>query len=469
MAELAFAWGAYERTGEPSLVAKNCYAEKVETPDGPRFHLRARPGLTAFKEVGLGPLRGIAQKDGIFSNQALIISGTTAYLLSDSGVVTTLTGTLAGARRVDIALGQDADLNSEAYVATGDALYRITEAGVTAEDFPASGGAGASSVCLHRGFKFATEAGTDQVYYQIPGDTAWTALAFASAEYAPDPIVAIRSRGDQFALLGSSTFEPWALTGDADPAIAPYGGLNGDFGCRARDAAVNCAGTLVWVDSQCNVRAWDGGVAEVVSAPGLADIIRSVDSGDLRAWSARIGGKPAYVLTIGAVATWVYIIGGDGERWTTFDSQGNDYFRGHLGCQLGDAVLVADNIGTQIYRLDADADDDAGDEFAVTVSAMVSGGEAPIPLANLVLVADQGGAPREGQGSAPLVGMRLSRDGGKTFSGWKYRPMGQTGQNSVRPRWNALGSLPATVDGIVQLRVSDPIRRVFKRLLANVP
>jgi hypothetical protein len=423
----------------------------------------------AFDEIGSGPIRGIHQKDGIFGNRALIVSGTSVYLVATTGVVTTLSGTLSGTRRVDIDSGQDADLNSVAYVATGSALYKITDSAVTQVDFPSAGGAGASSICLHRGFKFATEAGTDAVYYTLPGEETWTALEFASAEYAPDPIVAIRSRGDQFALLGSSSFEPWQLTGEADPAIAPYGGLNGDFGCRARDTAVNCAGVLIWVDNECNVRAWDGGVAEVISSPGLAEIIASVDAGDLRAWAMPVAGKLAYVLTIGNVSTWVYMIGGDGERWTTWDSLGRDYFRGHLGCRIGNEAFVADNIGTQLYTIDPDSHADAGDEFAVVASAVVEGGEAPIPLANLVLVADQGQAPRTGQGSAPLVGMRLSRDNGKTFGPWRYRSMGLTGQNAVNPRWNALGSLPAFVDGIVQIRISDPIRRVLKKLLANVP
>jgi hypothetical protein len=42
--EASFSFGAYERTGNPTLVARNCYAEKITTPSGPRLEMRARPG-----------------------------------------------------------------------------------------------------------------------------------------------------------------------------------------------------------------------------------------------------------------------------------------------------------------------------------------------------------------------------------------------------------------------------------------
>jgi hypothetical protein len=155
--------------------------------------------------VGDGPLRAIFTKAGLFSDAAIVVSASTVYLVDASGAVTSQSGSLTTNDILDVDAGQDADLNPIARFATGSALYKLALGAVTLEDFPAVGGAGATSVCEHRGFWFATETGTDQAFYLVPGDPVWKALSFASAEYSPDPLKGIRSRGDQFVLLGSET------------------------------------------------------------------------------------------------------------------------------------------------------------------------------------------------------------------------------------------------------------------------
>ena len=469
MPEASISFGAYIRTGDPTLVAANCFAEEVPGASGSRLEMRARAGLDALATVGTATFRAAHQKDGLFSNKAVILAGTTAYLVTAEGVATAQTGTVAGQGLVDIDTGQDATLASVARIATGSALYKMTGGAVALEAFPSAGGAGASSVCFHRGFWVAVEAGTQKGYYQIPGDTTWTALSFASAEYKPDPLVCVRSRGDQFLLMGSSTCEAWTLTGVASPALAPYGGLNFDFGCRAAPSAVNCKGSLLWVDNECNVRRWDGAGATIVSGPGLAEIIRNAGEGDLRAWTYAKDSHRFYVLTIGAVATWVYDLNGAGERWTTFDSVGYDYWRAHIGCSMGDTVIACDNLTNQVYRLNPDIRTDKLVAFNARCSVYVDGQGTAIPCSNAVMVCDLGAAPATGQGSAPVIAMRFSDNLGKTFSGWMEQPLGATGQYDNLPRWSGLSTIPAFMGRIFQFSVSDPVGRVFKRVFINAP
>jgi len=466
--EAAISFGAYQRTGNPTLAALNCYAEEYPSAGGKRLQMRARAGLATFKTVGDGPIRAAQQKDGIFSNSALILSSTAVYLLASDGGLTTLTGSVPGDNYVDADSGQDADLVSLAYIATGEGLYLVQNGAVSREAFPDStDDVGANSVCYHRGFWFATKVGTDQAYYKIPGDTTWAPLSFASAEYKPDPLVCIRSRGDQFALLGSSTFEAWALSGQADPAIVPYGGLNFDHGCRAAATAVNCDGTLIYVDNRCQVRAWAGGEPQIVSGPGLAEQIRGVAASDLRAWTYAVDGHVFYVLTLGSASTWVYDLNGSGEKWTTFNSLGYDFWRAHLGCSIGDVVLACDRIDATVYRLDPDRRTDGSVQFAVKFCAMIEGADQAIPLDNAAVLCDLGDVPREGQGSAPLISLAISRNQGKTFGAAMERPLAVTGDFTSVPTWNALGEVPRFLGAILLFTVADPVGRIFKRVFIN--
>jgi len=465
--EAALVLAAYERTGNPTLVARNVYAETVETPAGTRMQLRARPGMAELASVGAGPLRGAFQKDGLFDSKALIVSRETLYAVTAAGVATAFTGTIAGSGLVDIAIGQDADLNSVAYIATGTKLYKATGTAVTEETLP--GGSGSTATDFHRAYPIAVESGSDKFYYQVPGGSSWEPLDFASAEFAPDRIVAVRTRGDQIAMLGATSFEPFALSGDAANPITPYGGLAANVGCRSRDAAKICGDTLIFVDDKCNVRRWDGGELRIISGPGLAEIIAGVEASELAAWTFSIPGHEFYVLRIGSVATWVYDLSEPGERWTTWDSYGLSYWRAQIGCNIGDTVLACDAESAQVFTVSVDEDQDGDEYFATEFSAILPAAEAPQSVANLVLNCAQGLAPRTGEGSEPTVQMKWSDNGANSFTDWRERPMGATGNYNRLPRWNGLGRVPAHFDRIFRFRCSDPIDRVFKAAKVNVP
>lgn len=468
MAEAAISFGAHERTGNPTLAALNCYAEEYPSAGGKRLQMRARAGLATFKTVGDGPIRAAQQKDGIFDGAAVIVSGTGVFQLASDGSLTTLTGTIPGDDFVDLDSGQDSSLVSMAYGATGEGLYLIQNGTVSREAFPdASDDVGATSVCYHRGFWIATKAGTEQAYVKIPGDTTWAALSFQSAEYKPDPLKGVRSRGDQVGMLGSSSFEVFALSGVADPPLSPYGGLVYDHGCRSIATAVNCDSTLVYVDNRCQVRAWAGGEPQIVSGPGLAEQIRGVAASDLRAWTYSADGHVFYVLTLGSVATWVFDLNGSGEKWTTFNSLGYDFWRAHLGCSIGDVTLACDRIDATVYRLDPDRRTDGSTQFAVKFCAMIEGQDQAIPLDNAALLCDLGDVPRSGQGSAPLISLAISRNQGKTFGAAMERPLAVTGDFTSVPTWNALGEVPRFLGAILLFTVADPVGRIFKRVFIN--
>lgn len=443
----------------------NAYAEPAPTQQGSPVAIRARSGYDLLKTLGTAPLRAMFNKAGLFDDAALIVMGQEVYTLTANGASTQLSGTLSGLTLVDIDAGQDADLNAEAWVATGSALYRVTTSGIASQDFPSAGGAGASSVCCFRGYVIASEAGTDQVYVRVPGDTTWQALSFISAEYAPDKVIAIRRLGEQVWLLGQSTSEAWALNDSATPPLAPYGGLVFDFGCRARDAAVSLPGALIWVDNACQVRLTTGGEPRVISDAGLAEQIRSVAAEDLRGSWYQKDGHVFYNLTLQGDTTWVYDL--SSQQWARRSTLGDTFSRISMFATLGDVVLAGNSVANEIYRLDADGWDDAGDTFPVEFMGFVDVPEGKVSCANVELICEVGNAPYNGAGSDPVIAMRYSDDNGKSWSRWREQSLGLAGQSLKRVRWNALGTISAPYGRVFHFRVTDPVGRRFSDLRLN--
>lgn len=56
----------------------------------------------------------------------------------------------------------------------------------------------------------------------------------------------------------------------------------------------------------------------------------------------------------------------------------------------------------------------------------------------------------------PKVMLRYSKDGGRNFSNWKLRDLGEIGKYRTRIRFNRLGQF---VTMVIEIRVADPVRR----------
>lgn len=442
----------------PEMVLRNCTVDAAPTQQETPLAVLARPGETEFPAMPGQPLRGCARKAGLFSNDALILADTALYQVAANGQQTAFSGSVPGRDRVRIDIGRDADDNDVARIATGDALYIATGGAVALEPFPEPGGSGAQDILFHRGFWIGIEAGTDKAYYQIPGETTWNALDFASAEYQPDKLIGLDALRDQIWMVGDVTTEVFTLTG-ADPAIAPYGGLAFDKGCRARDSIVAVSDILLWVDDRNGVQMTNGGEPQQVATAGIVGEIRKARTQDIRAWGFGIDNRVYYILSVG-FATWVFEA--TTRSWATWDSFGVAYFRGHLGCEYAGQVLAldADPGSSRVWQIDPTAVTDAGDPIECELSAYLEVGEGAVPISSIELIGLAGDAPRTGQGSAPVMAMSYSKDGGKTWSNWKWTTMHQTGKYAGRMRWKGgMGIATAPYGLLVRFRSSEPVGR----------
>lgn len=442
----------------PEMVLRNCTVDPAPTQQETPLAVLARPGTADFQAMPGQPLRGCARKAGLFGSDALILADATLVRVASNGLQTAFTGAIPGRDRVKIDIGRDADDNDVARIATGDALYIATGGTVALEPFPEIGGAGAQDILFHRGFWIGIEAGTDKAYFQVPGETTWNALDFASAEYQPDWLVGLDSLRDQIWMVGGTSAEVFSLTG-TDPAIAPYGGLAFDKGCRARDSIVSVSSLLFWVDERSGVQMTNGGEPIQVASAGIVGEIRKARDQDIRAWGFGIDNRTYYILSLG-FATWVYEAGT--KSWATWDSTGQSFFKGHLGCEYAGQVLAldADPGSAQVWQIDPEAKTDAGDPIECELSAYLEVNEGSVAISNIELIGLAGDAPRTGQGSAPLMAMRYSKDGGKTWSNEKWASMHTTGKYAGRVRWKGgMGLASAPYGLLVRFRSSEPVGR----------
>ena len=469
MTAIPFLLSSFERSGFAPIPTVNVLVEANPSSQAAPTALIARPGRDTFANVGTAPTRALWQKSGLFNDAALVVASGAVISLTSGAGQTTFTGvSIAGDDLVEIDGQLDADYNSEAYIATGSALYKVTSNGnvVTQITFPDAFNAGATSVACLGGYVLATQAGSDAVYYQIPASSTFTALQFASSEYAPDKNVFIRGVGDIFWLGGQTSLEGWRLTGDASAPVGVAGGLKFDVGCKAKASAVNCRGTLIFVDSDGSVRMTSGGEPSIISDNGLAEQIRKTATADIRASFYVKDQHPVYRLTLLSNGTWDYDL--SSQKWTRATSTGYDYDRAHLFANIGDTVLAADALSNTIWTVNPDSRNDGSDTFTVEFCAIHEVKEGRVAIANLELDMLLGDAPRTGQGSNSLIGMSMSKDGGYTYGPIRYRSLGVTGKRTVSPRWNALGDSVAPFGTIFKFQISDPVGRRASGARINV-
>jgi hypothetical protein len=446
-APVPIAFASNKRSSFPQAIALNVLSERSPTKPSTIEALIGRACVQAFTTVGTAPIRGVYAQSGLLGGQAFVVARDQAYLVTVGGVVTTLTGTIDNDGPVDIAGGLDQDSGTVIRIATGTGLFRydrsVDGVGTTVveEDFPEAGGAGASSVAYFAGYWLAVEAGTDYFYYQPPAITTWGALEFASAEYGPDPLKAVRVIGDQAAFLGAATLQFGYLTGDAANPIGLSAGQAYGIGCRNGFTAVDCKGSLIFVTDDSSVVLTEGGAPRLISDNGLAEQIRRTDAADLSAAFFVKDQHPCYVLHLGTAATWVYDL--SSERWSQFSSLGFDYWRPRFIANMGDVVIASDRNSHTMWTLDPDVGTDDGDPVPKEFYAFIEVAEGTIQLGNVVIDCLLGDAPTSDPGDESVMVMQVSRDGTESWSSPRERGLGVLGSRRVQPRWNGLGMVRA--------------------------
>jgi hypothetical protein len=430
---IPYSIAAYKRADLPRIRLTNLYAEKTPA-SREQVALMPRPALEEYQEVGEGPIRGMYGQPGALDGALFTVSGEELYAGDQ------LVGDLPGTARVSMAASA-----SELLIANDTGLYLSDGETIEAVEFPDD--AGVTSVAFINGYFLAARADSQRFYWSgILDGSTWDPLDYASAERAPDNIVAIWIVSDDVWIFGEVTTEVWISTGDGEVPFQRVEGRLYDQGCLSRDTIAKMDNSIFWVGHDFKVYRGDSQPLRV-SDHGVEEAIQLSDVSDLRAWSFPWMGSVFYVL---ATSSGTYAYNAATGLWSNLASYEREVWRAHLGVFLAGEVIAGDDEEGKLWRLSNSLllDGDAPIERRFTVLEPNA-----LFLDNLLVDASTGEAQVDDSGN--IAEVRLSRDYGNTFGTWMPASLGAQGQYRARLVWRRLGMIDG--DGaVLDFRMSDP-------------
>jgi hypothetical protein len=268
--------------------------------------LNRAPGLRLLATVGTGPIRAL------WANQtdtsiAYVVSGNELYKI-DLSYNATKIGDVAGTGPVSIA-----DNGTQLFLATDPKGYIYNEqtntfVEITDPDFP-----GAKTVGFIDGYFVFNQPDSQRLWVTSLYDgTMVDPLDFASAEGAPDPIVAVNVNHREIWVFGTNSVEVWYDAGTSPFPLQRIQGAFNELGCLAPYSVAKLDNSVFWLGNDARgygvVYRANGYTGARVSTHAIEYAIQSYgDVTDAIAYTYQQEGHMFYVLTFPtANKTWVF-------------------------------------------------------------------------------------------------------------------------------------------------------------------
>lgn len=438
MPEIPLTIGHYgrPRVGLPTQRLVNCYPEA--TKEGPSTVARIpRPGLTAWHTLGSGPILRQYQNPGLFNGDVFTISGGTLY----RGTTSLGSVPYSSQPRMDANLTQMAIVSGGAlYVYDGTALTLVKYFDDGSSPLPPF-----SSVCVLFNIFIYSVSGSNQWYFSQTGDaTKINALSFASAETSPDPILELATLADELYFFGSRTTEPWSFTGSLTAPFQLAQGRTFIRGTAAQGSVVKLDNALFWVGDDLSVYR-SSAVPIKISTPFIDDTLRQAkDTIDqIYAFTVGVEGHRFYVINLpGINESWAYDCATqEWAQWGSTDPFTDEpvIFKAQTSAGEGASIYMGSATDGKVWTLDPTVNTDDGATKRVVCSGALWTIAGKRRLNNVGLQCVRG----VGNSAAPdpKVQMRLSYDGGRTWTSWLAAQLGKVGEYTVKAVWRGLGMM----------------------------
>ena len=439
------------RVDLPQTRLVNAYIEK--SPGGPSGAIRtARPGLTRSYTVGTGPILAIFQQPGLFAGDVFTISGTTLFRNQ------TALGEVAYSQNP-----QMAGANGLLAIVSGGALYVYDGFTLTPQlhfDDGYSPLLPFSGVYVLYNIFIYPVVGSDQFFFSSVGNpTAINAANFSSAQVAPDSIVQIAVLAEELYIFGQTSVEIWNFVGALTAPFALSQGRTYARGCAAQDSVRKLDNALFWVGDDFVVYRTTQ-VPARISTSYIEDRLRKAgpDIGQLTSFTANIEGHVFYVINVPSLnESYAYDCQTlEWSVWGTQDGLNTDpgVFLGRCAAGQGEYIYIGSRKDGRVFYLDSNSHTDDGVNIQIIVSAAtwVEGGT--FRNTNVSLHCVRGVATSTTPD--PIVEMRYSDDGGRTFTTWNTGHLGRIGDYNYKATFRSLGMIKQP-GRLYEFKVSDSV------------
>jgi hypothetical protein len=447
---LPFAVASYTHRSLPISAQRliNVFPEQQPETAKARLPLVPTPGLRLVYDLGVGPIRGCHVMGGAL----YAVAGTGVYLVPAVGSPSFL-GFIVNGGPVSL------DSNGEKLCIVVPETYQAwvvdrsagTITQITDADFP-----GSVAVTVIDGYYVHARPNSTEFFLSAINDPlSYNALDFASAEGAPDNIVAPLRVGRDLWLFGEQTTEVWSNIGATD---FPFLRVSGGFvsrGTAARGSIATRLGTAVWLGDDRVIYTAAGVQPQRISTHAVEQAIGGYTTvADAVAWIYEQEGHAFYVLTFPTAGdTWVFDFATG--MWHERESEGLGVWRAKLGCAFAGGVWAGDVVNGSIWLLDPTHawEGDAQIIRVATGTSFHSEGRK-VTLTRFCAEFESGVGLATGQGADPVVWLSWSNDGGRTWSHDATAKLGPQGEYRTRLEWRRLGQAR---ERVFRLQWSDPV------------
>ena len=238
-------------------------------------------------------------------------------------------------------------------------------------------------------------------------------------------------------LFGEKTIEIWWNTGSAD---FPFQRTSSGFiekGCRSEYSVAKVDNTIYWLGDDLAVYRAQGYQPQKISTPAIDEMMA-----DSTTTSTAIGrtfskhGNNYYSLTLDEF-TVVYNTGTG--LWSEVRSPGRTRWQVSDISEINNKVICGSCEDGALYELDIDTytENYSNNDKIITSGVVSTGGRRRVSHSELVLDMNTGVAS---SGDSPVVLLRWSDDGGRTWSNAQSASAGEIGEYDKEVRFNRLGS-----------------------------
>lgn len=449
--------GSYQEWSLPANAERSVNLYPISDPEGADVSsLYGTPGLKTFTTLGTGPIRGVFRSAA--NSRAFAVSGSGLYELHADGT-STLRGSLNGSSGTVTIAENGLQLG----ICDGDKLYMFTYLTnvfgvVTDPDLPSAGG-----IDFIDGYFVINENNTGRFYISALYDgTSWDPLDFATAESSPDKLVRAINFVGQLGLYGEKTLEIWRNTGDS---LFPFARISSatPIGATSAYAIQSIDTSIFWVGGN------DQGTGIVYKASGFSPVRISTspierilqgvnDLTALVSWAYQEDGHVFYVITGSDLETSL-VFDLNTNLWHERAYLSNGDFQQHRACCFMEAFnkhLVGDRADGRIYEMSQDFFTDDGDPIKrLRVYTHLLDELNPVRYSSLQIGFEVGDGLQSGQGSDPIMSLRISKDGARTWTAYYNKSLGAVGKYQQQVKFRRLG---IQQQNTYEISTSEPIK-----------